>query len=650
MNRLFGRTAALAWLLWVMALMTPSVSAHQHYHRASHGDDGPSHARRALAGGMDLRILPLGDSITWGYASSDGNGYRQHLRNKLSGGGNAVSFVGSQISGSMPNGNNEGHNGALINEIATFFNSAGGLRSRPNVVLLLAGTNDMNRPFDPSTAPDRLDALVGLIVNSASGADQPLVVVGKIPPNGNPSANSRTATFNSALEGIVRKYQDQGGRVLLANMFDALRLDADLGDGLHPNAGGYAKMADVWYSALADAAGRGWISKPAPAPDSNSAACKKALFWDAVYGEVASGVGSGDPTQFPGGKWWDRGTVHEGHGTDLKGKGFVHMADLNGDGLDDYVWVDAKSGAAALYLNTGDFSAKWNSIGTVASGVGAGVGVRFADIDGDGKADFLWLDSVDGTANVRYYRNGGLGSDNKWIWYDEGVIFSGKNILFGDLDGDGRADIALRGENGALVGYLNVGPGVKPNFRHMGEIASGVGVKDPRVELKDLNGDGRADYLYIAEDGSLTVYINMLDQKVNAVPTWVGLGTIASGVAKGDNVIFGDLSGDGKVDYIVINKDTGAINLWQNQGSGSTFRAGHNIFLADLNGDGKDDYLIVSPGGAIELYLNGGASGIKWIWFPQGQIASGVGQRANIRYSNPRPTGLGHRTLGETRM
>lgn len=35
--------------------------------------------------GIELRILPLGDSITWGYRSSDGNGYRLKLLNDLSG-------------------------------------------------------------------------------------------------------------------------------------------------------------------------------------------------------------------------------------------------------------------------------------------------------------------------------------------------------------------------------------------------------------------------------------------------------------------------------------------------------------------------------------------------------------------------------------
>jgi lysophospholipase L1-like esterase len=387
-------------LLWAVALLTPFVAAHPHSPPANQTRASTFPVRRALANGVALRILPLGDSITYGFGSSDGNGYRQHLRSKLSAGGNAATFVGSQISGSMSNGNNEGHNGATIQQISAFFHSAGGLASRPNVVLLMAGTNDMNRPVEPSTAPDRLDTVISQIVQSAGGDNPvPLIVVAKIPPNSNPSANSRTVTYNAAVEEIVQANQGRGRRVVLADMYSALHVGADMGDGLHPNDGGYAKVADVWYNALADAAERGWIEKPVPAPAGTGRPCTGILSWDPRYGQAASGVGSGDSNKFPTGKWWNRGTVHKGHGENLDG--FVHIADLNGDGKDDYIWVDGKSGAAALYLNTGDF-ANWNAVGRVASGVGAGKGVRFADIDGDGKADYLWIDNVDGVGSVRY--------------------------------------------------------------------------------------------------------------------------------------------------------------------------------------------------------------------------------------------------------
>lgn len=50
-----------------------------------------------------LRILPLGASITWGQGSSDGNGYREHLRTLLLLRGTVVGMVGTVNSGSMIN-------------------------------------------------------------------------------------------------------------------------------------------------------------------------------------------------------------------------------------------------------------------------------------------------------------------------------------------------------------------------------------------------------------------------------------------------------------------------------------------------------------------------------------------------------------------
>lgn len=48
-----------------------------------------------------LRIAPLGASITNGYLSSDGNGYRKHLRDQLRFEGWEVNMVGSLNTGTM---------------------------------------------------------------------------------------------------------------------------------------------------------------------------------------------------------------------------------------------------------------------------------------------------------------------------------------------------------------------------------------------------------------------------------------------------------------------------------------------------------------------------------------------------------------------
>jgi hypothetical protein len=49
-----------------------------------------------------LRILPLGASVTWGQASTDGNGYRKHLREVLEQRCTLVDMVGNVQSGKMP--------------------------------------------------------------------------------------------------------------------------------------------------------------------------------------------------------------------------------------------------------------------------------------------------------------------------------------------------------------------------------------------------------------------------------------------------------------------------------------------------------------------------------------------------------------------
>lgn len=61
----------------------------------------PSIAERDDAPKVPLRILPLGASITWGYLSSTGNGYRKPLRDKLRFEGWEVDMVGSKSNGDM---------------------------------------------------------------------------------------------------------------------------------------------------------------------------------------------------------------------------------------------------------------------------------------------------------------------------------------------------------------------------------------------------------------------------------------------------------------------------------------------------------------------------------------------------------------------
>jgi lysophospholipase L1-like esterase len=72
--------------------------------------------------------------------------------------GAPVQYIGSQRSGNMTDNFNEGHPGAIISQIAGFANQS--LPQRPNLILLMAGTNDMIKDVDPANAPERLGSLL----------------------------------------------------------------------------------------------------------------------------------------------------------------------------------------------------------------------------------------------------------------------------------------------------------------------------------------------------------------------------------------------------------------------------------------------------------------------------------------------------------
>lgn len=151
-------------------------------------------------------------------------------------------------------------------------------------------------------------------------------------------------------------------------------------------------------------------------------------------------------------------------------------------------------------------------MGQVATGVGDGPGVRFADINGDGKADYLWI-AKDGS--VKAYLNGGNGS-NGWIWESQGVIATGvgaprQDIKFADINGDGLADYLWVNRIDGSVSEWQRNGGMRDEWQWnpQGQIATGVGANGLAVQFASLNGNGRADYLKVdPATGAVTIWAN----------------------------------------------------------------------------------------------------------------------------------------------
>ncbi|GID29194.1 SGNH/GDSL hydrolase family protein [Paractinoplanes brasiliensis] len=201
-----------------------------------------------------LKVMPLGDSITYGSGSADsrvGNrtgaptasGYRVELGDRLRAAGLDVDFVGSQRAG--PPGadtEHEGHSGWRIDQIAA--NVDGWLAGyEPDAVLLHLGTNDMAQNMGVRASADRLSALIDQIraARPDAGIFVQRLVQGHIEPY-----RSRIAAFNSRIPGIV------AGKDAKVHLVDQSAIGGlSIFDNLHPNDHGYAKMAYNLYRAMA---------------------------------------------------------------------------------------------------------------------------------------------------------------------------------------------------------------------------------------------------------------------------------------------------------------------------------------------------------------------------------------------------------------
>lgn len=158
----------------------------------------------------------------------------------------------------MSDNDNEGHEGATIDQIAAFASAS--LSERPNVVLIHAGTSDMSLPLNPAGAPTRLGSLIDKVLATCPDA---LVLVSQIIPSGNSATRDNIVAYNAAIPGIVAARTATGSKVMVVDMFSRLLTPDHYADDLHPNNSGYTIMGDAWSYAMAYANyALGWISPP----------------------------------------------------------------------------------------------------------------------------------------------------------------------------------------------------------------------------------------------------------------------------------------------------------------------------------------------------------------------------------------------------
>lgn len=503
---------------------------------------------QAAAEPVEMKVMPMGDSITAGVNHSTGDGYifafflamlAAPFLSKRS-----LDLVGSQRSGERADRDHEGHPGWRIDQIAGV--AACSVEAfRPNVILLHAGTNDMNQDHQLDGAPDRLR---GLINEALSDAPEATVLVATLIPSTKAGMQAKIDRYNAALPGMVQQLRNEGKRVRLVNMASALTTE-DV-DGSHPHDAGYDKMADVWVDAMYAAADEGLLQKPVEGS-----------------GQACTGEEDGDQVSAAGPGWRALGVIAPGMSSPA---GRTDLVELNGDNRADYVRI-ADDGSVRAALNTVGEPGKpeWQDQGNIIFGIadpGDGDKVRFADMNGDGLDDYLLLQDD--------------GSFRLW-WQQE-------------------------------KGWVHV-----PNI----QAPDTTGVTSAAVRFADVNGDGRDDYLRVGEDGSVHAYLNAVGSGTTVVD-WVERLNWAPGVRYGsrDKLRLADVNGDRKADYLMVGNQ-GAVHAYINNGGGGNGGftehlyfvneigySGDKLTFRDISGDGKADYVNVYDGGSIRSWLNRGGN------------------------------------------
>jgi LPXTG-motif cell wall-anchored protein len=242
--------------------------------------------------------------------------------------------------------------------------------------------------------------------------------------------------------------------------------------------------------------------------------------------------------------------------------------------------------------------------------------VVIADFNGDGKLDLATANQGGGVSVLL-----GDGASDPHFAEVAGSPFPVAGtpyvVATGDFNGDGKADLAVSGQDAGIVSVL-LGDGTG-GFAAAPGSPFAVSGWPYALAVADVNGDGKAD-------------IATVDYNPSGVSVLLGDG--AGGFSKAGNSPFaqdidlaglaiGDVNGDGKPDLVATTNFADGMWVFLGDGaadpsftpaSGSPFPAASDVrsfgvTIGDVNGDGKPDLVTANDyTGSISVLLGDGAA------------------------------------------
>ena len=326
------------------------------------------------------------------------------------------------------------------------------------------------------------------------------------------------------------------------------------------------------------------------------------------------------------------------------GSAFVAMGDLNGDGRLDLAVANFLFNTVSVLFNTtapGANTANFTINQEFATGTSP-IFVTMADVNGDGRLDL-------GTANfnsndVSVLLNSTVPGAAAPSFAAKQDLATGEAPLFlavDDLNGDGLLDLAVANLNSSTVSVLlnttDLGAAT-PGFASKHDFDTGGSPRS--VSVGDLNGDGKLD-LAVANSTSATVSVLLNTTTPGAGPSFATKQDFATGTAP-VSVTVADLNDDGKPDLAVANINSNSVSVLLNTTAPgartASFAAKQDftstdgplfVSASDLNGDGKLDLVIANLVSSVSVLLNNTDPGATTMVFAVRQdFATGDGPRS----------------------
>lgn len=238
----------------------------------------------------------------------------------------------------------------------------------------------------------------------------------------------------------------------------------------------------------------------------------------------------------------------------------------------------------------------------IASSLGKGLGVAFADFNGDGRMDitvandsmqqFLFINNGDGT-----FTESAVAAGTGYT--DDGKVFAGMGTDAADVDDDGRPDIVTTALSNETYAYFhNIGKGMfnyDTNVTRLGEITKLFGGWGMRI--LDYDNDGHKD-LFFADshvmDNIQKVQPHLEYRQRLLLLKQVGGKFVDVSAESGEvfaekwasrGAAFGDLDNDGDID-VVVNTCNGPAHVLRNDGGNRNNWIGLNLRGTRSNRDG----------------------------------------------------------------